>query len=170
MTYTLDAKEFKQVYDAKFQSVLFSCLQFMRQLESAQDMATDSFLKLWKNRDKINNREHAENYVFSVSRQLCINLVIAERNRGKREARVAYLYDQLETYVPAPSKLTMDRMFEAIENLPRRQRRVLNMRIFEEMEYADIAKNLGISTASVRNRHSQALIGLRKTLDKPKYE
>ncbi|MBS3992249.1 MAG: sigma-70 family RNA polymerase sigma factor [Bacteroidetes bacterium] len=53
-----------------------------------------------------------------------------------------------------------------IEELPEDQKEVLNMRIFHDMSFKEIADNTGVSINTALGRMRYALINLRKLIDK----
>lgn len=57
-------------------------------------------------------------------------------------------------------------MVELIKHLTKTQRDILNMRIFKEMSFKDIAEEEGISINTALTRMRYALISLRKLIDK----
>ena len=57
-------------------------------------------------------------------------------------------------------------MVELIEHLPDSQRDILNMRIFKEMSFKDIAKKENVSINTALGRMRYALINIRKLIEK----
>ena len=59
---------------------------------------------------------------------------------------------------------TMDQIVRAIQELPEQFRVVFNMHEVEEMEYSEIAEQLGIQESTVRSHFSRARRMLREKL------
>lgn len=62
----------------------------------------------------------------------------------------------------------VNQMVELIDHLPDSQRDILNMRIFKEMSFKDIAKKEDISINTALGRMRYALINIRKLIEKHK--
>ena len=60
------------------------------------------------------------------------------------------------------NKEDADKLRELIDQLPRGQRDVVMMRIFQRMRYAEIAAHLGISAGAARERFRKAKKEIRK--------
>ena len=60
----------------------------------------------------------------------------------------------------------VNQMVELIDHLPDSQRDILNMRIFKEMSFKDIAKKEKISINTALGRMRYALINIRKLIEK----
>ena len=60
----------------------------------------------------------------------------------------------------------VSQMVELIEHLPDAQRDILNMRIFKEMSFKDIAKKENVSINTALGRMRYALINIRKLIEK----
>ncbi|HLV42953.1 MAG TPA: sigma-70 family RNA polymerase sigma factor [Brumimicrobium sp.] len=60
----------------------------------------------------------------------------------------------------------VDQMVELIDYLPDTQRDILNMRIFKEMSFKDIAKKENVSINTALGRMRYALINIRKLIEK----
>ncbi|PWH81576.1 RNA polymerase sigma factor [Brumimicrobium oceani] len=60
----------------------------------------------------------------------------------------------------------VSQMVELIDHLPDSQRDILNMRIFKEMSFKDIAKKENVSINTALGRMRYALINIRKLIEK----
>ena len=59
-----------------------------------------------------------------------------------------------------------ERLKEAIESLPNKQREVLLMRVYEELEYEEIARRLGCPVGTVKSRIHNGTNALKIKLKK----
>jgi RNA polymerase sigma-70 factor (ECF subfamily) len=64
------------------------------------------------------------------------------------------------------SKELLDQMVVLVDYLPKTQREILNMRIFHDMSFKEIAETENISINTALGRMRYALINLRKLIDK----
>ncbi len=65
---------------------------------------------------------------------------------------------------PRDDRLVGERLYAALEKLPRRMRRVIELRFIEERTIVAVADTLGISAATVRREQSAGLSALARIL------
>jgi RNA polymerase sigma-70 factor (ECF subfamily) len=88
---------------------------------------------------------------------------------------VAELAARLVSFSTSPSQRALrselrQRVRQALEELPERDREVLVLRNLEQLSVADTAEVLGISAGAAKVRHLRALERLRALLDEEKYQ
>ena len=82
------------------------------------------------------------------------------------------LYETIpDTTIPSPDdvieKIEREEMLKAaIESLPDKQRKVLVMRVYDELEYEEIARRLGCSVGTVKSRIHNGKKALKMKLKK----
>ena len=67
---------------------------------------------------------------------------------------------------PELSRLDNEPLWQALRDLPPRQRAVVVLRYYENLSEAEIAKALGISCGTVKSQSSKAMASLRTRLGK----
>ena len=92
-------------------------------------------------------------------------LVNARTSRWRRR-RPETLVDIIpETAVPARDRFDDEPLWQALRDLPQRQRAVVVLRYYEDLSEAEIAATLGISTGTVKSQSARAMAGLRRRLN-----
>ncbi len=159
-----DKKLFKKVFDA-YAKELKRFLYFkFRDLTSAEDVLQESFLKLWKNCDKV-SYDKVKSYLFTVANNSFLDIKKHEkvvRNHHKKVIR--------EENIQSPEYLMIEKEFlekveKAIAELPEKQREVFVMSKIEKMKYKEIAEKLGISVKAVEKRMRNALMNFKEKID-----
>jgi RNA polymerase sigma-70 factor (ECF subfamily) len=109
-----------------------------------------------------------ESWLYKIMVNVSINYVT--RNRQIQYTDMATLENQ-EDLVASMDETpiendhyTMDQIVRAIQELPEQFRVVFNMHEVEEMEYSEIAEQLGIQESTVRSHFSRARRMLREKL------
>jgi len=134
-------------------------------LESAEDVMQEAFIKLWSNCKKV-EFEKAKSFLYTVGNNLFINIKKHEkvvRNHQKQiktynnDESPQYLLEEKEFYV---------KIKKTIEALPEKQRVVFLMSRIEKKKYKEIAEELGLSVKAVEKRMHGALIVLREKIGK----
>ena len=127
----------------------------------ARDALQDLYLKLWNTRDRLNAVTNPKGYCATLLRNLCIDQIRAARSYGTaglddREDPAAGVEERLE------ARERLNTVLSAFESLSEGQREVVNMRIFENMSYDEMAARTGKSKLTLRVLLSTARITLKE--------
>ena len=129
----------------------------------AEDAVQELYLRLWRGRDALDGIRSPKGYGITVLRNLCLDRI---RQRSRTEADGG----QAEPECPGSYDETMDvrarlaKTLAAIETLPERQRTVMTLKVFDGLDYAEIARRTGINYLSLRVLLSQARRKLKNKL------
>ncbi|MBR1585740.1 MAG: sigma-70 family RNA polymerase sigma factor [Clostridia bacterium] len=143
-------------------------LRVTRNSDLAQDAVSDSLMALMKKIDLLRTLEcnKLRSYVVITVKHTAITLL----NRGKREmaaddATFQDLTDGYQVDDRVLAKAGVEGVKNAIRRLPDRERDIMLMRYFREMDDREIADALGLKPVSVRvqlsraRKHLAALLG-----------
>jgi RNA polymerase sigma-70 factor (ECF subfamily) len=145
--------------------------------EEAEDLAQEVFLRVYRGRKKYHPRSKFATWLFTIANNLAYNSL---RNR-KRKPEVRLNLRDSGPLGPRPAEqlaqdsgnLPMQNMQErelaqivhtALEGLNERQRVAVVLNKFEDMNYAEIAEVMGLSTKGVKSLLSRARENLRLAL------
>ena len=125
----------------------------------ALDAVQDLYLKLWKMRDSLDLVENPGAYGALLVRNLCIDRI--------RRARPSEpLEDDLPGKPPPDEALmlreTLGALFQAMENLPESQRKILKMHLLQGLTYDEIAAATDLTPLNIRVQVSLARKKLRR--------
>ncbi len=158
------------VFEAVFRQHYAPLCQYGRSIVSdsdeAEEMVQAVFLTMWERRDSLLITVSLKAYLYRAVHNRCLNRLrqIAVQ-AGHREQAAGELYaDQAG---PAQAMLTdelAERLRAAIARLPGQCRRIFEMSRFDELRYAEIAGQLGLSVKTVENQIGKALRLLRSEL------
>ncbi|MDD5950979.1 MAG: sigma-70 family RNA polymerase sigma factor [Bacteroidales bacterium] len=131
--------------------------RFLEDDAEAKDAVQDLLIKLWNQRGHLDVISNLQAYSFTLIKNLCIDRI---RKRSK----------QVNGYMPEKideppensvySRETLRRTLMLMEQLPPKQKEILRLRVFENLEYEEIANRMGLSQINARVQLSIA----RKTL------
>ncbi|PQO44023.1 RNA polymerase sigma factor [Blastopirellula marina] len=136
-------------------------------MEDARDALQDSFIKCWRNQDKLPEIENVRAWIFRIA----INTGRDHRESAWRRKR-QHLASEEETVVSphaSPGKKVehaeqLDRMRLAVMELRDEEREVFLLRQNGDMTYDEIAVALDIPSGTVKTRMRMALEKLRTVL------
>jgi RNA polymerase sigma-70 factor, ECF subfamily len=145
--------------------------------EEAEDLAQEVFLRVYRGRKKYHPRSKFSTWLFTIANNLAYN---ALRNRKRKPEVRLNLRDSgplgprpAEKIVADGGNLPVQNMQErelaqivhvALEGLNERQRVAVVLNKFEDMNYAEIAEIMGLSTKGVKSLLCRARENLRLAL------
>jgi RNA polymerase sigma factor (sigma-70 family) len=129
--------------------------------EEARDAVQESLLRLWAAIDAGQAIGQRDAWVFRTLHRVCM-----DQHRWRR--RVRGLVERIGP--PAPrheDQATRIALWEAVEQLPQRQRAAVYLRYRADLPFDEIGEVLGIAPVSARSHVSRALDTLRAKLADP---
>lgn len=149
------------LYDRYSRLVYSVALRVLREPTAAEDVLQEVFMQLWRNPDS-----------FTAARgALGAWLAVVARNRSidvLRRRRTATSVDDLPLVAPgnladeAERNTLMQRARASIQQLPREQRKTLEMAFFDGLTHSEIAEMTGDPLGTVKTRIRTALLSVRK--------
>ena len=139
--------------------LLLFARQWVHSAADAEDIVQEAFVKFWRRNHKIDNRA----LLYSAVRSIALDFIRRNSRRARREASVFGETEFSEPQFEIEDE-TQRALAEAIDGLPREQREVLVMKIWNELTFAEIAGALGISQNTAASRYRYALAALKKML------
>jgi RNA polymerase sigma-70 factor (ECF subfamily) len=128
----------------------------------AEDLVQQAYVELLTGKAKFEGRSSLKTFVYSVVQNLSRNRFrrIASRLRLVRELK-QYASEEplLDTAAEKPSGL-----WQAVQNLPRRQRDVIELVFCRDMTIAEASHVMGVTTGSGRVHYDRAKKALRVRL------
>ncbi len=159
-----DEEFFGILYDRYATGLKFYLYGKFQDPDKVEDILQSTFLKLWENCHKV-PADGVKNYLYMVARNAFID--------HKRHLQIVRKYEkdfsgnQTDEHTPEADYMQtefLQKLNEAIDNLPPKQRVVFIMSKWEGKKYREIAAQLNISVKAVEKRMSTALKNLRDKL------
>jgi len=161
-----DEKLYKQVFDTYAKDLKRFLFFKFNDLETAEDVLQETFLKLWKNCDKVVFSK-VKSYLFTLANNAFLD--VKKHEKIVRNYSNNYVEKQ-KTHSPEFLMIEqefLEKVEKAIAELPEKQREVFMMSKIEKMKYKEIAAKLGISVKAVEKRMRNALINFKEKIDHP---
>lgn len=152
-------------------SLRFFAYKIIKNKESAEDIVSESFVKLWKNREKANSMQSVKVFLYLITRNACYDYLGAQYQQRTVLIEESVL-EEVEDNFDILSKITYNELIflisKELEKLPSRQGEVFRMAYIEGLETDEICDNLNISSSNVYFIKSKALAAIRSILRKRK--
>jgi RNA polymerase sigma-70 factor (ECF subfamily) len=145
--------------------------------DEAEDLAQEVFLRIYRSRKKYRPRAKFSTWLFTIANNLALNVLrrrqrkpvvpLNVRDSGPLGPRPAERIVKARTAQPG-QRMQQEELAavirEALEGLNERQRAAVVLNKFEDMNYAEIAAVMGLSTKAVKSLLSRARTNLRLAL------
>lgn len=175
-----DEKAFAELV-VRYQDVLLNF--FLRKgvsYSDGQDLVQRTLLRLWRYRNRYAPTAKLTTFLFLLAGQVSIDFFRAE---GHRESLEEALERQAETEATAGTMSTSgetaaacrpadpcddgsgERVRLAVASLPSGMRDVVELGVFQDLPYADVAEILGIPEGTVKSRMFNALRKLKELMN-----
>ncbi|SHF44110.1 RNA polymerase sigma factor [Pedobacter caeni] len=156
---------YKQLYNSLFN---YGFLIF-KERENVEDAINQVFLELWENKDKLKSVTNVKSYLFTYLRRKLAKeraLVVREKLPTVElyEASIMDYIVQLQLEEEIKENIT-----QAINKLTERQKQLIMLRFYENLDYTEISEKTGLATQSIYNNIHQAIKFLRADLKIPTY-
>jgi RNA polymerase sigma-70 factor (ECF subfamily) len=140
--------------------------RILRRHDAADDVAQEAFVRAWRKLAEFDLERPFAPWICRIAANLAVNEVRSPRAReeglpeGHAETPAA-VASPLEGVLDAEARRVLD---AALAALPKEQRAVFTLRVYEEQSYREIAEGLGISPGTVMSRLARAREKLRVAL------
>jgi RNA polymerase sigma factor (sigma-70 family) len=141
-------------------------LKFCSDKELIKDCIQDLFIKIWNNRENLNDTTSVKYYLFTSLKNKLIDALKSSNQRLKMSDDVM----NLEIIDDSDSESELfyfqkEKVFRAMNKLSQHQQKVLEMKFYKNQSNQEIAQELGITIQSVYNSVFKTLRSLRKQLE-----
>ncbi len=153
-------EDWKVCFSELAPGLLLFARQWVRSVADAEDVVQEAFVRFWRRDLSIHNRA----LLYSAVRSAALDLIRRDSRRARRE--VEALGGSEQTVQPQFEQLddSQRELVAAMDRLPREQREVLVMKIWNELTFAEIGETLAISQNTAASRYRYALASLKKIL------
>jgi len=131
-------------------------------LSEGEDLVQETYLRLWKYRAEYSPEAKLSTFLLLLARQVRIDTLRRVARRETREE--SWGREQPRVQGPADA-CARDDVRWAVSQLTEPLREVVELGVFQDLPYAEVAKVLGIPVGTVKSRMSNALKKLKEMFD-----
>ena len=164
-----DPRSFELLFRRLYPRLCAYAQKFIHDENDSREIVQELFYTIWKNRDRLDEKQSIQAYLFTSTKNKCLNLLELKKNRSKQAEMLWFLYVNQSTennnshHVLLAKELERD-FNSALENLPKECRKIFELNRIEGLQYQEIASRLEISIKTVETQMSRALSKLRLQL------
>jgi RNA polymerase sigma-70 factor (ECF subfamily) len=163
-----DDQAFRILYDRYAPSLHAFFARRTRDADTAVDLTAETFAQSWLSRRRFRDLAggSAGPWLFTIARR---TLALSVRRRRLERDGLARLAIELEPTTAQPDDAWLDGLEDdiarALAELPADHRKAVELRVVDDLSYAQLAGRLGCSPVAARIRVSRGLARLRTRLE-----
>ena len=138
--------------------------------EDIEEIASDVFLVIWQNRNKLDINKEIKPYIAGITKNLIMKKQRTITNQNLDiELIERTIHDNLDVYYTAEEKEKTAIIMEELEKMKEEDKRIFMSYYYLSKKIKDISKELNISEIKVKSRLSRIRKKLKKELEKRGY-
>lgn len=159
-----DRRAFSELVKRHQRSVLRLSLRFVKDLDTAEDVTQDAFIKAYEKLNSFEGRASFKSWLFQIA-------VNTARNKIREWKRDTVDIDDVQLAVDAEAESTLvhtavaDILHKEVEKLPFKQKTALILRVYEDLSFNEIADIMQCPYDTAKANYRHALLKLRQTFE-----
>lgn len=156
-----DIKAFKFFFEGFYPSVCVFANKYLNDTDLSEDFAQEALIEFWKNRENFNDFNAIKGFIYTVTRNKCLNHI---KLKGIRERILSNdIFTEDYFYELVLEEETYREIYQAVDNLAPQSRKIvwLSMNGNKNQEIAD---RLAVSINTVKTLKKNAYKELRLQL------
>jgi len=157
-----DVEAFRQLHDQAGPKLYGYIWRKTRNEAVAQDLVQELFIRLWRNRGRLDPKQSLKAYLYTAASRLAIDHLRKKMTRDQFHNAISDSPSATQSHELDVIRKTEIR--NALVQLSENQRTVFCLSRFESLTYREIADSLGVSIKTVETHMSRALSKMRELL------
>jgi RNA polymerase sigma factor (sigma-70 family) len=160
-----NSKAQKVLFDKFAPKMLSVCLRYIKNVDEAEDILQDGFVKVFQNIVDFKLEGSLEGWI----RRIIVNSSLDQLRRNKKFQFDSSMDDvgyKISMVDHQFDKMQVDELQRMIQELPDGYRVVFNMYAIEGYSHKEIATNLGVTENTSKSQYSRARAHLRSQIEK----
>lgn len=128
--------------------------------DAAEDVTQDVLLKLWLNRTKVKTYNNVEAFAMTMVKNKCLDELKLKNAQNLKIVHANYKDNSSDLATETETKDSISIIEKLINELPKKQRSIIQLRDVEQYTFEEIGKILEMNQTAIR----VSLIRARKTI------
>lgn len=161
---TGNRKAFSEIVKRHQKSLLRMSLRFVRDLDMAEDVVQESFIKAFEKLNAFEGRASFKSWLFQIA-------VNTAKNKLRERRRAMTDIDSVQLAVGAVAETSLvhsalsQEIQEEIDKLPTKQRTALILRVYEDLSFKEIADIMECPYDTAKANYRHALMKLKDSFE-----
>ncbi len=158
-----DEQAFKQLFLAYKDKLYSFSLRYTRSAVLAEELVQEAFMKIWQNREKLDEGQCFGAYLFRIARNQLLNHLKRTACEASCKKNIALSADRssnpTDHFIISQEYEKIAR--QAVQHLPPQRQEIFKMSRLEGLSHEEIAQTLNISPHTVKGQMHKALRSIR---------
>ena len=158
-----DRAAFTELVEKWQQPTMNFVFSTLRDETESEDVAQNTFVQVWKSRDRYERTAKFSTWLFTIARNLCLNEIrrrsrhpaeSLEETHAEHDDQPSRQYEDKKMFLPTDNVLHGElakKIEEALAELPENQRTAILLCRRDEVSYEEIADILGCSLSATKS-------------------
>lgn len=152
----------RALYDKFAPTMLSVCRRYVTQLEIAEEMLSNGFIKVFRYIGQYENKGSFEGWIRKIMVRECLDHI---RSAKDWIISVDEFTPNIEPHENASTQLEAEELLSLIDELPAGYREVFNLYVIEGYKHHEIATLMGISENTSKTQLMKAKLALQKRIE-----
>ena len=168
----LNQSSIKEIYDEHNGLVYNLCLNYLQNIEDAEEVTQDVFVTIFKKQEEFKSNSSLKTWIYRITVNHCFDFLKAKK-RKKRFGFIIPIYDNSESYsysdfnhpgITLENREATEKLLKLINELPNNQKTALILKIIDELSQKEIAEVMDLSVKAVESLLSRAKNNLKEKI------
>ncbi len=149
--------------------------RFVGDQAMAEDITQETFVKVWKNLKKFNQKQNFKTWIFTVARNTAIdwlrkkrNITFSELDRNLEEGKISF-EENIVNLEPLPDEVfekkeLVQKLEKILSQIHPDFREIIILHHTEEMTFEEVARIVGKPVNTVKSQYRRALHQIRNLI------
>ena len=157
----MDSSAFKRLLLPHYRRMYATAMTILRNNDDACDAVQEAFTRLWEKRDELPNIDNPEAYCVTTIKRICIDRIRRDAIQID-EITTDNLLISDDSDKQADNRESLQLVTHLMQQLPKQQRQVLQLRAFNDCSLEEIESITGLTGVNVRALLSRARRRMRE--------
>ena len=158
-----DTGAFKTIFETYYQRLFAFAYKYVENRFAAEEIVENVLIILWQKRDKIDKIDSLKSYLYTMVRNSSIDFLKKEKKFERFDIEKHDSVTMMDRFIIEEETHAI--LFQALETLPLKCRRVFELSCLDGVKYKDIAEDLQISINTVKSQRNRAIQLLKQHLN-----
>lgn len=170
--------DFNQLYSEYKELVFNLALHYCQNREDAEEIAQEVFLKVYQKKDSFNGESSIKTWIYRITINQSLDFLKAQKRKKRNFFVNAIHYDNPDMNLPIShfdhpgvqleNKEAIQSIFNAINQLPNKQKTVIILLKIENRSQKEVAKIMDSTEKAIESLYQRAKKNLKLSLDNTK--
>lgn len=157
----MTARQFTDTFISLKEPLYRVAYYILESRQDAEDALQDLFVRLWNSRDTLDCILNPKAYCITMMKNECIDRIRRAQVSKVSEEQAESLSDDNDVLQSLEEREQVDRVMRSMSLLTENERKVLWMRVMEDMTYDEITERTGMNNLTLRVLLSRARSKIR---------